>query len=232
MALDSLKMLANRFDLKERVRACEDWWFDSRRHVQTSGLVAVPEASKVVGEIRDSYIYGAVRVPNAHAALRDLPIGSSNDGDSHGMDYSQYTFVDMGSGKGRMLFVAAEYPFRRVIGVEFSNDLHEEALTNIKRYKYRGRRCADIESVHADAAEFEFPNENLVVYMFNPFGPEVMKRMLANLERSLERHPRHVIVMMLWPEHADLVAQMPIMRVYRQTRRHHIYEAGGRAAGG
>jgi SAM-dependent methyltransferase len=227
MAFDALKKLAKRVDLKERVRACEDWWFDSRRHVQTSGLVAVPEASKVVGEIRDSYIYGAVRVANAHVALRDLPIGSS-----YGTDYSQYTFVDMGSGKGRMLFVAAEYPFRKVIGVEFSNDLHEEALANIKRYRYRGQRCVDIESVHADAAEFEFPNENLVVYMFNPFGPEVMKRMLANLERSIERHPRHVIVMMLWPEHGDVVAGMPIMRVYRQTRRHHIYQAGRRAAGG
>jgi SAM-dependent methyltransferase len=227
MAFDALKKLAKRVDLKERVRACEDWWFDRRRHVQTSGLVAVPEASKVVGEIRDSYIYGAVRVANAHVALRDLPIG-----DAHGTDYSQYTFVDMGSGKGRMLFVAAEYPFRKVIGVEFSNDLHEEALANIKRYRYRGQRCVDIESVHADAAEFEFPNENLVVYMFNPFGPEVMKRMLANLERSIERHPRHVIVMMLWPEHGDVVAGMPIMRVYRQTRRHHIYQAGRRAAGG
>jgi SAM-dependent methyltransferase len=226
MALDSLKSLAKRLDLKERVRACEDWWFDTMRHVQTSGLVAVPEASKVVGEIRDSYIYGAVRVANAHVALRDLPIGNSNGANSGGMDYSQYTFIDMGSGKGRMLFVAAEYPFRRVIGVEFSNDLHQEALANIKRYRYRGQRCVDIDSVHADAAEFEFPNENLVVYMFNPFGPEVMTRMLANLERSVERHPRHVIVMMLWPLHADLVARIPIMRVYRQTRRHHIYQTG------
>jgi SAM-dependent methyltransferase len=219
MALDSLKSFANRLDLKERVRACEDWWFDTTRRVQTSGLVAVPEASKVVGEIRDSYIYGAVRVANAHVALRDLPLS----------DYSQYTFVDMGSGKGRMLFVAAEYPFRKVIGVEFSNDLHEEALANIKRYKYSGQRCADIESVHGDAAEFEFPNERLVLYMFNPFGPEVMGRMLANLERSIERHRRHVIVLMLWPEHAGLVAQMRGMQVYRQTRRHHIYQAGDQA---
>jgi SAM-dependent methyltransferase len=226
MALNALRNFAKRVDLKGRVRACEDWWFDRRRQVRTSGPVAAPDASKVVGEIRDSYIYAAVRVANAHAALRDLPIGSSPDGESNGPDYSQYTFVDMGSGKGRMLFVAAEYPFRRVIGVEFSNDLHQEALANIKQYRYSGQRCADIESVHADAAEFEFPNENLVVYMFNPFGPEVMKRMLANLERSIERHPRHVIVMMLWPLHANLVAQMPNMRVYRQTRRHHIFQTG------
>lgn len=201
------------------MRALEDWWFDTTRHVQTSGLVAVPDASKVVGEIRDSYVYGAVRVANAHAALRDLPIS----------DFSQYTFVDMGSGKGRMLFVAAEYPFRKVIGVEFSNDRHAEALENIKRYRYSGQRCSAIESVHADAAEFEFPDGNLVIYMFNPFGPEVMRQMLANLERSIEAHPRHVVVVMLWPDHSDVVEEMACMRVYRKSRRHHIFEANGQA---
>ena len=216
MTLDSLKS-----GVKERVRACEDWWFDTTRHVQTSGLVGRPPASKIVGEIRDSHIYGPVRVANAHAALRDLPLGG-------GGDYSQYTFIDMGSGKGRVLFAAAEYPFRNVIGVEFSNALHDDALANLKRYKYWGQRCADIEPVHADAREFEFPDDNLVIYLFNPFGPEVMGRMLANLERSLERHPRHVIVVMLWPDHSDVVERMAIMRVYRKTRRHHIFEAGER----
>jgi SAM-dependent methyltransferase len=218
MALDSLKN-----GLKERVRAWEDWWFDTTRHVQTSGLVGRPAASKIVGEIRDSHIYGPVRVANAHAALRDLPLGGAGGG-----DYSQYTFIDMGSGKGRVLFAAAEYPFRKVIGVEFSNALHDDALANLKRYNYRGRRCADIEAVHADARDFEFPDDNLVIYLFNPFGPEVMGRMLANLERSLEKHPRHVIVVMLWPDHSDVVERMATMRVYRKTRRHHIFEAGRR----
>jgi len=219
MAIDSLKSFANRFDLKARMRACEERWFDATRRVKTAGNAPKPEASKIVGEIRDSYIYAPVRVANARAALRDLPIG-----DSHGTAHSQYTFVDVGSGKGRMLFVAAEYRFRKVIGIEFATDLHEQAREDIARYKHAKQRCADIESVAADAAEFEFPDEKLVLYMFNPFGPEVMERMLANLERSIERHPRHVIVVMLWPEHSDLVAQMRGMQAYRQTRRHHIYQ--------
>ncbi len=214
MSLNAWKRIASRLDVKGRVRACEDWWFDTTRRVKTAGDAAAPAASGVVGEIRDSHIYAPVRAANAHAALRDLPIG----------DYAQYTFVDVGSGKGRMLFVAAEYPFRRVVGVEFATDLHEQALANIARYRYAGQRCRDIASVHADAAEFEFPDGNLVVYLFNPFGPEVMGRMLANLERSIERRPRHVVVVMLWPENAEMVAQMRGMQAYRQTRRHHIYQ--------
>ena len=30
-----------------------------------------------------------------------------------------FTFIDLGSGKGRTLLMASEYPFRRIIGVEF-----------------------------------------------------------------------------------------------------------------
>ena len=123
-----------------------------------------------------------------------------------------------------MLFVASEYPFRKVMGVEFSGDLHEEAKVNIGTYKHGRQRCGDIESVHADAATFEFPDEKLVIYMFNPFGPEVMRAMLANLERSLKRSPRHVVVVMLWPERADVVAGMAWMREYRKTRRYHVYQ--------
>jgi SAM-dependent methyltransferase len=206
--------LRGRLDIRSYVRSVEEWWFDATRRVKTSGNAAAPTAAKVVGAIRDSEIYVPVRAANAHAALRDLPVS----------DYSQYTFIDVGSGKGRMLFVAAEYPFRKVQGVEFAVDLHEQALANIGRYKHRRQRCGEIESVNADAAEFEFPHENLVLYLFNPFGPEVLGRMLANLRQSIERCPRHVVVLLLWPENSELVAKMDGMREYKKTRRYHIYQ--------
>ncbi|MCU1323383.1 MAG: hypothetical protein JWM43_3032 [Acidobacteriaceae bacterium] len=159
-------------------------------------------------------MYAPVRTANARAALRELPL----------QDHSAYTFIDVGSGKGWMLFVAAEYPFRKVLKVEYSTELQAVAEANLRSYRHRSQRCKDVASIHANAAEFDFPEENLVLYMFNPFGPEVMSRMLANLERSLERSPRHVIVVMLWPENAELVEEMAEMKVFQKTRRHHIYQ--------
>ncbi len=196
------------------MRSIEDWWFDKTRSVKTVGNALTFDGSKIVGEIRDSLTYIPVRVLSAKIALRGLPI------DAH----SGYTFIDMGSGKGRMLFLAAELPFRKIQGVEFDIDLHREACANIRRYRSRKRKCFDIESTYANAADFKFPNHNLVVGMFNPFGPQVLTRMLANLVQSLEEHPRHVVVLMLWPAGAELVAQTRGMRAYRQTRRHHIYQ--------
>src|SRR5260370_6120922 len=125
MALDSLKN-----GLKERVRAGEDWWFDTTRRVQTSGLVRRPEASKIVGEIRDSHMYGPVRVANAHAALRDLPLGGAQN--AGGGDYSKYTFIDVGSGKGRVLFLGGGDSVREGVGGGGFEVLHERGVGHIE----------------------------------------------------------------------------------------------------
>jgi SAM-dependent methyltransferase len=187
MPFTSLKSLLERLRIISIIRWIEDWWFDTTRSVQTRGNVKAFGESKIVGEIRDSLTYIPVRPANARAAMRELPI----------KNHSQYTFIDMGSGKGRMLFLAAEHSFRKVEGVEFVVGLHEQALDNIRRNNHRKQKCVDIESINANAAEFEFPNEKLVICVFNPFGPEVLSRMLTNLERSLERHPRHVILLVI-----------------------------------
>jgi SAM-dependent methyltransferase len=208
------KNRSNPLRIRTGIRAIEDWWFDTTRSVETSGHLPPPERSQVVGEISDSLTYSPVRAANARAALRELPLD----------DYSNFTFLDIGSGKGRVLFVAAEYPFRKVVGVEFATHIHELAVANIHRYNHWGQKCANIESINANAAEFEFPNENLVIYLANPFGPEVMGRMLANLDRSIERNPRHVIVLLLWPERSYHVSQVSRLEAYKQTRRHHIYQ--------
>ncbi len=200
--------------MKSRVASMEEWWFDTTRSIHTSGNLNSPRESRVVGQVKDSYMYVPVRVTNARAAFRDLPIE----------DHSKYTFIDLGSGKGRSLFVASELPFGKVLGVEFVADLHQQAVDNIARYRPRRQGCRTIESVHGNAAEFEFPNQNLVVYLFNPFGPEIMRPMLRNLMRSLEQNPRHAILLLLWPEHSDIVAQTPGLQLYKQTRRHHIYQ--------
>jgi SAM-dependent methyltransferase len=205
------KRLMERSRTASIIREIEDWWFDTTRRVRTRGNRR-KFGSEVVGEIHDSLTYIPLRAANARRALRDLPIA----------DYSRYTFVDLGSGKGRLLFVAAEFAFRAVVGVEFEGDLHRQACENIRRRRFS--RHARIESIHGNAADFEFPNENLVICMFNPFGPRLLGLVLKNLERSMQRHPRHVLILMIFPVLPHMVAEMKTMRLYKATRRHHIYQ--------
>jgi hypothetical protein len=109
----------------------------------------------------------------------------------------EFVFVDLGSGKGKVLMLAASYPFRRVIGVELWRDLHLIAVANLATYGDGG--CGPIEPIQMDAADFSLPEEPLVLYFFNPFPAEVLARVLANVKESLSRAPRRVYLLFYAP---------------------------------
>jgi len=200
--------------LADAITDAESQWFDVSRHVQTSES-AVLRGLTIIGQAEGGLDYIAVRVASARAAFRELPI----------RNYDDYTFIDFGSGRGRVLFLAAEYPFRKVQGIEFALELHQDAERNITLYHHRTRKCSVLESVHLNARDFRFPNENQVLFFFNPFEPAVMSQVLAHLAASLDRDPRHVFVMLLFPVLAPLFAATPCLRLYKKTRRYHIYRA-------
>ncbi len=108
------------------------------------------------------------------------------------IEFDKFTFVDLGSGKGRTLLMASEYPFRKIVGVELVAGLHRAAEQNIREYRSSTQRCAEIEAVCTDACEFVFPDTPLVLYLFNPLPEVGLQRVLRNLERSLEQSPRPV----------------------------------------
>jgi SAM-dependent methyltransferase len=105
-----------------------------------------------------------------------------------------FTFIDLGSGKGRTLLMASDFPFRRIIGVEILAELDAIAQQNIARYGNPQQQCREIESHAGDARDFSFPAEPTVLYLFNPFPEHVLQAVLANLQRSLEAAPRAVFV--------------------------------------
>jgi 16S rRNA G966 N2-methylase RsmD len=95
-------------------------------------------------------------------------------------DTDNYTFIDLGCGKGRMLLIAAQNGFQKIIGVEFASELVAVARENIRKMALE-----NITVINADAIEFVFPPGNLVVYMYNPFQNKVLRPVLENLRRQL-----------------------------------------------
>jgi hypothetical protein len=110
------------------------------------------------------------------------------------VDFGDFVFIDIGSGKGRTLLMASDYPFRRITGVELLPKLHRIAKDNIRRYKSDSQQCVAIESICADARGFAFPPEPTLLYLFNPLPETGLVQMLRNLEQSLREHPRRLFV--------------------------------------
>jgi SAM-dependent methyltransferase len=110
--------------------------------------------------------------------------------------HEEYVFVDVGSGKGRALLLASEFPFKRIVGVEFSDELNAIARDNIASFPREAQRCGDIEIVCEDAAEFELPAEPLVLYFYNPFHEPVMRAVMRRVTESLDDDQRPVFVIL------------------------------------
>jgi SAM-dependent methyltransferase len=140
--------------------------------------------------------------------------------------HEDFTFVDFGSGKGRAILMASEFPFKRIVGIEFSATLNEMARKNIRHYKSRTQKCRDLEVIESDATTYEIPNERAIFYFNNPFNEPIMARVLANIQRSLEEHPRDIFVAYSYgtPEMYKFVESSSFLRKVASTYQYFIYQ--------
>jgi len=143
-----------------------------------------------------------------------------------GFDFQDFTFVDLGSGKGRTLLMASDYPFRRVVGVELLPALHHVAVDNLNKYHSESQKCFVLESIFADATEFVFPNEPILLFLFNPFPEAGLRRVIANLQQSLREHPRKVYLLYHNPLLENVLSESAVVKQIGGTHQYAVYAAG------
>ena len=124
----------------------------------------------------------------------------------------RFTFVDFGAGRGRVLLLASQMNFEKVIGVEFAEELHNDCEMNIAQYPRSLMKCRDVECVLDDAANFEIPDEQAVFYFFYPFDKKIMSDVLARIAESYDRNPRRLYVVCVDLPDPKLVEEWGIFR--------------------
>lgn len=198
--------------------------FDERYGTMTAGklypwqLPDLHEAA-VSGEILP---YEATPAWLIRDIIRSIPITPAD-----------FTFVDIGSGKGRMLLVASEFSFSRIVGVEISQELNDIAAANIQRRSNTATARSRYDLRCMNASQYEFENDPLVVFLFNPFGRDTFDTVVSRLEASLRRHPREVYVAYLNPRFEKRLKRSPVFRRLhgdgsrlRPWRRYVVYRSG------
>lgn len=125
------------------------------------------------------------------------------------------TFIDLGSGKGRAVFLAAQERFREVIGVELSPVLHATATDNLALLERGGALVSPVTFVQGDATEVNLPGSPVILYLYHPFQTPVLQEVLDRVHASLDASPRPVALLYCHP-----TVQTPISR--------DVFEASGR----
>jgi SAM-dependent methyltransferase len=190
--------------------------FDRQFGVDTSGAVSLSALDIDDESWEHGHSYEPTDPKYFRDVIRGLPIA-----------YDKFTFIDLGSGKGRALLLAAEFPFRRILGAEISQRLHEIAERNIRNYRNPAVRCVAVESICADASNFRLPDGPVVLYMFNPFQEKIMLRVLSNIRISLLARPREMYVIYRTPLLDALLDRTDFLKRLRAEHGYAVYAALG-----
>lgn len=148
----------------------------------------------------DVHFYVPTTASVIYQIFRELPLNSG-----------KFEFVDMGSGKGRAVLIASEFPFQRIVGIELSEHLHVVAEANVARYKPDPQPCTNIDLRMMNALDHRFGSEPLVLFLFDPFGRDVLEKVISNLEASLRQAPRDVYVVYVYPQYEDVLQKSPAL---------------------
>ncbi len=142
------------------------------------------------------------------------------------IDFREFTFIDIGSGKGRALLLAAQYPFRKIMGVELLRDLHCAAEENIAAWRVQSpdRQGASIEALCMDAREFIFPKTPLVVYLFNPLPETGLRQLVRNLEESRRGAPREIWIVYHNPLLESALAESTLLVKERVASEYSVFK--------
>jgi Histone methylation protein DOT1 len=137
----------------------------------------------------------------------------------------EFTFVDLGSGKGRVLLMASEYPFRGIIGIELLPSLNRIAEENIALYRSETQKCSALHSICGDATSLSLPEGPIVLYLFNPFPEPGLKRTLANLKMRLEANPSAIYLLYHNPVLEHILGSQPFLKKIIGGDQYSLYAA-------
>jgi SAM-dependent methyltransferase len=180
--------------------------YDLRLGIDTAGWIGPCDMDIGRDEVQRSEGYGAT--PPATARFLIAQVADRAKG---------FTFVDVGSGKGRVLMIASQFPFRRVVGLEHSAALNQIAAKNVHRFAAQHPDVAPVELLTGDATKLPLPDGPLVVFLFNPFGPEAVRDFASSLKASYTAAPRKIICIYYNPTHAEILAGLGIFTRQEQV---------------
>jgi SAM-dependent methyltransferase len=179
--------------------------FDLEHGVDTSGLLFAEHLAS--GHAHDGHInaYWGTAPSGFRGILEQWQHELS--GTPYGIE--DYTFLDIGCGKGRVLMLASDAPFQRILGVELSPALTAVAENNMAKWSAAAHLCSDIEVLNLDALATPIPDSPVVLYIYNSFNLYVMLPLLERLRTLALARSTPIDLIYATPQQAPLVDAVP-----------------------
>ncbi|MCF8464621.1 MAG: class I SAM-dependent methyltransferase [Flavobacteriales bacterium] len=178
----------------------KEWQKERELGINTFGDKAANELSIECSSKEGGHLYQPSSSVIFEKAMNSLPF-----------NFSDKVFLDIGSGKGRALILAAEAGFKKVIGVEYAAELNDIAHTNIEKVKDRFPNTEFVLS-EGDALQYDIPEEVDVIYLFNPFDEHAVRN-LGHKVKATFATQKKIHLIYVHPVHSNVFEEtfgMPI----------------------
>ena len=171
--------------------------FDREYGIDTSGFVAVEDLQPDSATGRLMQCYGASQPGIVRRVFETLP------------DKEAHTLVDLGCGKGRVLFVASEFGFKEIIGIDISRIVLDTARRNAEIVQRRFPGRTPVTLVQGNAVQFMPSSDRVVFFLYHPFSREGVEQFVAALEQKIAGGVGNVFVVYYNPVWSDVLDGSP-----------------------
>jgi SAM-dependent methyltransferase len=183
--------------------------FDLRHRVDTSSLIGKTQLTS--GHPHDRFITGYWGT--SPSLLREVLARWQQTLVETPNICHDFSFIDIGCGKGRVVMLASELPFRQIIGVELSPSLAAIAQKNLGIWNKSAHACNDLTILNVDALAVPIPDSPVLLYLYNPFDAPVMQLLLDRLQALALTRSHPIDLIFVRPEHTQLFDLIPNMHL-------------------
>ena len=172
----------------------KEWQKERELGIQTFGAHGPDELSIDADSKLGGHLYQPTSSVIFERAMNTLPF-----------NFQDKTFLDIGSGKGRALILAAEAGYKKVIGVEYANELNDIAYTNIEKVRSKFPKTEFVLK-EGDALTYDIPHEVDVIYLFNPFDEDAVRGLMEKVKPAFER-TKPIYLLYVHPVHCKVLEE-------------------------
>jgi SAM-dependent methyltransferase len=123
-----------------------------------------------------------------------------------------YSLVELGCGKGRVVIIGSEFPFKDIIGIELSPDLAKIAQTNVDKVTKTFPQRPPMRVIEGDILTC-LPVEGRVAFFFyHSFNRELTSRLVEKIEAALAANLEHAFFIYCNPVWGSVFDASPALR--------------------
>jgi len=130
------------------------------------------------------------------------------------INISDISIVDFGSGAGRVLEFFLDKNIKLAKGVEISKNLVNIAELNLSKFD-------NVTVFNIDAQEYEITEEDNLFFLYDPFGTETLKKIIKNINTSLEENSRKINIIYISPRYRELF-ETRFKTIYKDINKYNL----------